>query len=420
VTYDTSDTRALRGHLYAITGYSELFLADLYCSGVPLSTTDFNGDFTYHAGSTTDQLYQAAIAQFDTALTLSGDGARFLNLARVGRGRAYLARAKYDSAVAAVASVPTDYSYQVPVEWVPSPLRAPGGILGARGGTGIGTVADTQGTTGLPYRSSGDPRTLSESWGNNEYGYPQYAPVKYGGETLGDHASVVKPITVASGIEARLIEAEAALQAGSGQWLTILNALRTGGSVTQVADTIADTLGITGCGPDVAYWCTSDGVTSGTFVVPPGYTLAPELGFTIQPVGAELSSACYNYSYYTSCWSADGSTEVLVYVRPAGVASLPGTGGVSGLGPLTDPGTTAGRVALLFQERAYWLFLTGQRQGDLRRLIRNYGRSRETVYPIGRYPFFLGLDQYGTDVTVPVPSAERANPLFAGCLSRGA
>ncbi len=33
------------------------------------------------------------------------------------------------------------------------------------------------------------------------------------------------PIVMASGIEARLIEAEAALQAGGGNWLTILNDL---------------------------------------------------------------------------------------------------------------------------------------------------------------------------------------------------
>jgi hypothetical protein len=46
--YDTIDSSVLRGHLHALAGYSVIFLADLYCSGVPLSTTDFNGDFTYH------------------------------------------------------------------------------------------------------------------------------------------------------------------------------------------------------------------------------------------------------------------------------------------------------------------------------------------------------------------------------------
>jgi starch-binding outer membrane protein, SusD/RagB family len=35
--------------------------------------------------------------------------------------------------------------------------------------------------------------------------------------------------------------------------------------------------------------------------------------------------------------------------------------GVTGLAPLTDPGTEAGRVDLLFRERAFWLYLTGTR-----------------------------------------------------------
>ena len=39
------------------------------------------------------------------------------------------------------------------------------------------------------------------------------------------------------------------------------------------------------------------------------------------------------------------------------------------MSPLTDPGSTDARVDLLFRERAFWLFLTGHRFGDLRRLM---------------------------------------------------
>jgi len=35
-----------------------------------------------------------------------------------------------------------------------------------------------------------------------------------------------------------------------------------------------------------------------------------------------------------------------------------------------DPGTQVGREDLLFRERAFWLFATGHRLGDLRRLAR--------------------------------------------------
>ena len=71
----------------------------------------------------------------------------------------------------------------------------------------------------------------------------------------------------------------------------------------------------------------------------------------------------------------------------------------------------------MFRERAFWLFGTGHRIGDLRRLARQYGRASETVFPTGTY-FKGGL--YGTDVNIPVPFEERNNPNFHGCLNREA
>jgi hypothetical protein len=72
----------------------------------------------------------------------------------------------------------------------------------------------------------------------------------------------------------------------------------------------------------------------------------------------------------------------------------------------------------LFAERARWLFLSGHRQGDLRRLIRQYGRSEDRVYPNGGYPAVH--DRFGSYVNLPIPESERSNPKFQGCLSRGA
>jgi hypothetical protein len=78
------------------------------------------------------------------------------------------------------------------------------------------------------------------------------------------------------------------------------------------------------------------------------------------------------------------------------------------------------RVDLVFAERAYWLFLTGERQGDLRRLVRNYGRNAEAVFPTGPYLPNGQLPSYGSDVSLNIPSAEHNNPQFHGCLSQGA
>jgi hypothetical protein len=80
--------------------------------------------------------------------------------------------------------------------------------------------------------------------------------------------------------------------------------------------------------------------------------------------------------------------------------------------PLQDPGTDAARSALLFHERAFWLFGTGHRMGDVRRLVRQYGRGAETVYPTG--PYEGGPLTYGA-AFVYQPYFEQANPNFTGC-----
>ena len=94
---------------------------------------------------------------------------------------------------------------------------------------------------------------------------------------------------------------------------------------------------------------------------------------------------------------------------------------VTGLAPLTDRGTDAARVDQIFRERAFWMFSTGHRTGDLRRLIRQYGRTANAVFPTGAW--HKG-GNYGPDVTVPVPQAEQNNPNVGtgndACIDRNA
>jgi len=93
---------------------------------------------------------------------------------------------------------------------------------------------------------------------------------------------------------------------------------------------------------------------------------------------------------------------------------------VTGLAPLTPATTEAGRVDQLFRERAFWLFSRGHRVGDLRRLIRQYGRPAEAVFPTGAW--HKNDARYGTDVTIPIPAAEANNPNPGSgvCLNRDA
>lgn len=92
----------------------------------------------------------------------------------------------------------------------------------------------------------------------------------------------------------------------------------------------------------------------------------------------------------------------------------------SGLAPLTDPGTPAARVDQFFRERAFWLFGTGHRLGDLRRMVRQYGRTESSVFPVGN---FAEGGTYGTETNLPVTQPEENNPSVPRgqtCLNRDA
>jgi starch-binding outer membrane protein, SusD/RagB family len=355
--FGQSHPRDLTGHLYAMRGMAKVMLANFFCSGIPLTTAHFDGSFRYEAGSTTVQVYERAIEMFDLAIANSPDSVNYRHMARLGKGWALLNLGRFDQAAAAVGDIPTDWVYRNMHAAVLGQTGVPNftSIVSASAGHRIadmGTVADMAGGNGLPFRSGGDPRSVS----------PQVRPPM----TAAREAATFKParwmvndgatsIIVASGVEARLIQAEAALQAGNPSWLATLNELRTTGEFTEVPDpanpTVVDTVWAPGAG---AVLFTSVG------------------------------------------------------------GSLPG------LPPLQDPGTQAERVDLLFTERAYWLFLTGRRHSDLRRLIRQYGRSESEVFPTGGYPDGH-IGTYGTDVNAPAPGSEILyNPNYDGCFDREA
>jgi hypothetical protein len=107
-------------------------------------------------------------------------------------------------------------------------------------------------------------------------------------------------------------------------------------------------------------------------------------------------------------------------------APVPGLTSAS-LPPLTDPGTATARLNLVMKERAMWLYLTGHREADLRRMARLYQRDPATLWPTGRisapafpplYITALASDGtlYGTDlVFLPSPNEKTNNSLFGGC-----
>jgi hypothetical protein len=337
--YAPAVSPAVRARLYAYEAYADILLADLFCSGIPLSTLDFEKDFTYQPGSSTADVYQQAVMLLDTAETLAADSPSVQTLIQVSRGRALLGMGQYDQAAAAVASVATGDAYHLKVLFSYTDLSRGSGSM-------VATMSDAEGGNGLLYRSGDDPRTawrslfIYTSFGYTATNYPN----KYNGFRSGQIHTDTIPVnsvpdsiafTMGDWIEARLIQAEAALHDGDVQgWADILNSLR---------------------------------ATAGP-------TLTPAIG-VIPPL------------------PADSTTNA----------------------------SAALRVDVLFHERAFWLFFTGHRNGDLRRLIRQYGRVQDQVYPAGTYlngSSTTGL--YGTDVAAPIPATESINPLFHGCLNRDA
>lgn len=87
------------------------------------------------------------------------------------------------------------------------------------------------------------------------------------------------------------------------------------------------------------------------------------------------------------------------------------------LAPLSDPGESRAQVDLIFKERAFWNFLLGQRHGDLRRLIRQYGRNQVETFPVGTYHNIKGdFLVYGEAmVFTPLPTEIVENHKYEGC-----
>lgn len=334
------DSTGLIGELYAELAFFEMTLADNYCNGIPLGHT-IDGVSTNGAPLTIAQVYDSASAHLDTAILLSAKtadaGAVYVNrMARIWKARVLIDQAKYAEAATFVsaAAVPTTYIYDMTF----SAVSGANGMWGLNNSTARISVADSFDVIGgvvttvknaLPFASANDPRVPVQ---NGDLSSPKVPPED--GVTRPFYISLLykgnfDPLVLASGVDARLYEAEAKLAASDiPGMMTILNALRTGAA-------------------------------------------RPQLGITTIPAMSALAT----------------------------------------------PATKDDAVTLLFREKAFWTFGRGQRLPDLRRLVRQYGRTDAQVFPTGQY--FKG-GTYGPDENFPVPSSEQVNPLFTSCLDRKA
>lgn len=228
--FSDTTTNAGLAEMLNLNAYTYVFFAENYCSGITFSTVLDDGSFVYGDPLPTSQVLDTAIARFRIALAaataLSGTGATRaaqIQLARVGIARALLDEGKFASAdtVVTAALVPTSFAYVTQHDL--NSTRQQNGIFnGIRKFKRYG-VADNEGGVGIKWLTQMDVRdsAINSPAGNKGFDGStlQWDQERY----LNENASV----TVASGAEARLINAEAALQRGdTAGMLTILNALR--------------------------------------------------------------------------------------------------------------------------------------------------------------------------------------------------
>jgi hypothetical protein len=314
--------------LTALAGYTYLAFGEGFCGNVPVPPTARAEEIVPAAGIGTVALFDTSIVRFNAAIAAAGAtpsaaALPSVNLARIGLGRALLNEAKYTEAAAAVASVPTSYVYKV--FYSSNTGREQNSLWNLNGSNNRYTMSDTEGTNGINYRSANDPRIPWRRLGN---GFDATSIVYQ--QLLQPSADADVPL--ADGVEARLIQAEALLNAGNATWLDTLNALRANYATLQAA----------------------------------------------------------RYAEFATVSLTDSVTATT-------------------LAPLVDPGTAAARVNLLFRERAFWLYATGHRLGDMRRMIRNYARTAPTVFPVGTSP---KNGVFGNDVNLAIAFAEQNNTAY--------
>ncbi len=316
---------ALQAEALIFAGLTITELGENFCSGIEFSTENADGTINYGSPLTTAQVWGLAHAKFDSALAVlaaekDGDPlqATEKSFAAVELGRVLVDSGNYAAAAAAVAAVPDGFVFNQGYSGVVQ--RTNNGVFEFSWNERRYSIPDSEGINGLPYRAAKDPRLPMDSIDATTHkpyvGFDR-STLYYQQDKYPTNAT---PIPIATDMEARLIEAEAALAKNDpGTFLIKINAAR-----ADAAAAMGDT------------------------------TLKPAPGV------------------------------------PAGMTA----------------------VQFLFQERAFDLWLTGHRLGDMRRLLRQYGFTANQVYPIGPYP---KGGTYGNQVALPVPISELGNPNYKAC-----
>ena len=245
------------GELYLVKAYAEMTSADNFCNGQPFS--DASGDqVEYGVPVSVADAYNMAITSADSGIALIGaatgtQATNAVNALKIVKARAQLAlgRDRLGAAATTVAGIPTSFAYNVTFLQVSGDNQIWALNNSARRWSGGDSVITYKTVVypipnAVPFVSSKDPRTpfaqVSVTGAVQRTSFDGETPfwAQRIWATGGSPAGRESPVAIANGIDARLIEAEAKLQAGDAAgWLAILNALRTGPTVVTPAITIS-------------------------------------------------------------------------------------------------------------------------------------------------------------------------------------
>jgi tetratricopeptide (TPR) repeat protein len=214
-------------------------LAENFCSGVPLSRVASDGTFQYGEPLPTAQVYDRAIALFDSAMATAPNSARVMNAAQIGKARALLDKGDFSAAAAVAAQVPNNAGPYL-VEYDAAAIRSENAVYQFNWDERRVSASLQEGTTnkGLPYGSNVDPRTPINPtpMQANSGTTPVYLQLKYRNGSA--------DIPLATAYEARYIQAEAALRADQiaqfEQFLNQARALQASSTIPLLALTSAE------------------------------------------------------------------------------------------------------------------------------------------------------------------------------------
>lgn len=218
------------GQMYFVIGFAELTLAESFCNGQPLSDAS-TGEVIYGTPKTNQEILQMALAHFDSALTLSSATDAFATSIRhsaaVAKGRVLIDLNRHADAATAVAGVPTNFMNIATFSLTGGNNQIWALNFSAKRWT-VGDSFDTSGLirNAIPFASLKDPRVPSTGTATGT------SPAGRGFDNSTNFIILntfgrTDPTPIISGLDARLIEAEARLKANDiPGMMTILNALR--------------------------------------------------------------------------------------------------------------------------------------------------------------------------------------------------